>query len=145
MSDNIKSKILRIVEYYDGNSSLSLIPILNMIQDEEGYIKRERIKEIAEILKISENRIYETLSFYHFLKLDKSEKKTLYICKNVSCLLEGADEIIEYLKENKEKLKFDFKECECIGLCDFAPSGLFDFNPLKNLSIEKIRELNEKI
>ncbi|MEN3046798.1 MAG: NAD(P)H-dependent oxidoreductase subunit E [Candidatus Hydrothermales bacterium] len=144
-SDNIRSKILEIIEYYNGNTALSLIPVLNMIQDTEGYIKKERIKEIAEILKINENRIYETLTFYHFLTLDKSEKRILYVCRGISCLLEGADEIIEYLKDNRDRLNFDFRECECIGLCDFAPAGLFDFNPVKNLDVKKIKELNEKV
>ncbi|MEO0295036.1 MAG: NAD(P)H-dependent oxidoreductase subunit E [candidate division WOR-3 bacterium] len=145
MSEKIKEKFKEILEYYDNNPFLSLIPILNFIQDEEGFISEERIKEISEFLGIKENLIYETLTFYHFLSLEKKDKKTLYICKNISCLLEGAEEILEYLKENKDKLNFDFKECECIGLCDFAPAGLLDFKPLKNLSIEKVKELNEKI
>lgn len=145
MSNSIKDKFKEILEYYDNNPFLALIPILNFIHDEEGFISKERIKEISEFLGIKENIIYETLTFYHFLSLEKKEKKILYLCKNISCLLEGAEEILEYLRENREKLNFDFKECECIGLCDFAPSGLFDFKPLKNLSIEKIKGLSEKI
>lgn len=141
----IKEKIREILDYYEGNKNLALIPVLNMIQDEEGFISDERIKEISGILGIKKKRIIETLTFYHFLKRERKSKKTLYICTNISCLLGGAEKIMEFLKENKNELNFEFKECECIGLCDHAPAGLIEFKPLKNLSPEKIKELNEKI
>jgi len=143
--NSIREKIKKILDYYEGNENLALIPVLNMIQDEEGFISQERIKEISETLGIKENRIIETLTFYHFLSKEKKDGKILYICTNLSCLLNGAEEIMEFLKENKNELNFEFRECECIGLCDSAPAGLIDFKPLKNLTIEKIKELNEKI
>ncbi len=143
--NSIKEKIKEILDYYEGNKNLALIPVLNMIQDEEGFISDERIRDVSEVLKIKKNRIIETLTFYHFLSKEKKDRKTLYICTNLSCLLNGAEEIMEFLKENKSELNFEFKECECIGLCDHAPAGLIDFKPLKNLTTEKIKELNEKI
>ncbi len=141
---NFKEKIKKIIEYYEGNKDLTLLPVLNFIQKEEGYISREKIKEISEILEIKEKRIIETISFYHFLNTEK-KAPILYLCTNISCFLNGADEILKYLTENKDKLNFDFKECECIGLCDYAPAGLFDFKPLKKLTVKKIEELNEEI
>jgi NADH:ubiquinone oxidoreductase subunit E len=139
-------KIKNILEYYLNNPSLSLFAVLHLYQREKGYISEQDIKEISEILGIDKNRIVETASFYHFFNLFEKGEKVFYICTNISCALNGAYDILEFFKENEERLGIEVKECECIGLCDFAPAGLYKFKPIKNLSIEKIKEeaKNEK-
>lgn len=134
-------------EYPEGK--IALLPSLLLTQEIFGYLAREGIELIADSLNLSEEEIWDTASFYQFLRKRPCGKNHLYICTNLTCLLEGAQEIIEYLEKHygikegevSEDGIFSFETCECIGLCDEAPAGIFNEKPVKKLTIEKIEKL----
>jgi NADH:ubiquinone oxidoreductase subunit E len=134
-------------EYPEGK--IALLPSLLLTQEIFGYLAKEGIELIAETLNLKEGEIWDTATFYQFLRKRPCGKNHLYICTNLTCLLEGAEDIVKYLEQKfnikegevTEDGRFSFETCECIGLCDEAPAGIFNGKPVKKLTIEKIEKL----
>ena len=92
--------------------------------------------------------MYEVAAFYSMFELDKTGKHTISVCTNVSCMLNGSDEILSYLeKKLKVKVgssseKFFLKdERECLAACCGAPMMQVDHRYYENLTIEKIDQI----
>src|SRR5262249_4525858 len=108
----------------------ALIPMLLYAQDEVGYLIDDVIHEIGQRLDLSDLEVRNVISYYSMLRTRPMGKYHVQVCTNISCLLRGADELLEHCKH---KLKIDHKETtpdgvfsleevECIGACSWAPA-----------------------
>lgn len=131
----MKEEFEKILKEFE-NKRISLLQILNYVNEKRGFIDEKDIEEISQFLEIPKNEIKSLISFYHFL--NNKKKKRIYVCSNITCLLKGAEEIISYLKNFPE---IEVVETECIGQCDDAPCCIVENKVYKNLKKEKIKEL----
>jgi NADH-quinone oxidoreductase subunit E len=132
----MKEEFEKILKEFE-NKRISLLQILNYVNDKKGFIDEKDVEEISEFLEIPKNEIKSLISFYHFLNFNK-KKKRIYVCSNITCLLKGAEEIISFLKSFPE---IEVVETECIGQCDNAPCCIIENKIYKNLTKEKIKDL----
>jgi NADH-quinone oxidoreductase E subunit len=106
-----------------------LIPILQEVQEKNGYISRESIVEIAERLSIPASKVFGVATFYNQFKLHAPGKYQIQICRGTACHVKGSKMILEALV-NELKIKpgettkdglFSIETVACIGACGLAP------------------------
>ena len=123
-----------------------LIEALHLIQDQEGYIRKDNIVALAEIFNLSMVEVYEVASFYHHFDIvDEGEKPPnkikIRICSGLSCEI-NQSKVLKKIIDEKFKDNFHVQSVPCIGNCDKAPAAQIgkrsvenaDFNKIKNYS-----------
>lgn len=137
-----------LLKFPDGKKKPAIIFALHQIQKENKFIKKTHINSIAKFLRINEIDVYEVAAFYSMFELDKIGKHTISVCTNVSCMLNGSDEILAYLEEKLDLKvgtssdKFFLKdERECLAACCGAPMMQVNHKYYENLTKEKIDEI----
>ncbi len=111
--------------------------------------------EIAEVLEITPAEVHDTMSFYGFFPQAPIGDVRVWICRSLSCMLRGGDELLEHacgrLKiepgQTTPDGKLTVEFAECLGICDFAPAALADdgriYGPLTEDSVDAmLTELN---
>ena len=135
LSSTAKRVIEEHLVRYPSKQAVTL-PALHVVQEERGCVSRKAIKEIAEILELSPAQINDTLSFYVFFRTedDPLGKKRVWICRSLSCMLRGGEELLAELCERwgiqpgqtTADGEVTLELAECLGACDGAPCMLID-------------------
>jgi NADH-quinone oxidoreductase subunit E len=129
-----------------------LVPTLLYAQDEAGFLSGEVIAELASRLELTELDVRNVISYYSMLTTKPRGKYNVQVCRNISCLLRGADELIEHC-EKKLGIKhkgttpdgmFSFEHVECIGACSWAPAAQVNYDFHENLTAERMDSLIEE-
>lgn len=143
LSEKLKKAIIKLQSRYPVKRS-ALIPALHLAQAEVGYLPLEVQQEVAELFEIDTNEVNAVVTFYDMFFEKPVGKHLLHVCKNVSCMLRGADEILHALQEElQDDESFTIIPSECLGACDRAPMMLADekvIGPLKKDDITRILE-----
>ena len=105
-----------------------LIEFLHLIQDEFGCLEAKHIRALAEEMRLSQVEVYEVASFYdHFDVVKEGEAKpaplTIRVCDSVSCMMAGAEQLIEQLEKNANPKDIRIMRAPCMGGCDVAPAA----------------------
>jgi len=155
LSDHLKDEIEDWISRYPIDQKQSaVLGALRALQHEEGYLPVEKMDAIAEYLEMPAIAVYEVASFYSMFELKPVGKHTIAVCTNLSCMLRGADEIVDHLKEKlgievgetSEDGKFYLKqEEECLAACCGAPMMQVDHVYKENLTIEKVDAILEEL
>ena len=105
ISSEISSKINKwLLKFPDNKKKPAIIYALHLIQKENKYIKSIHIDALANFLNLKNIDVYEIAALYSMFELEKIGKHTISVCTNLSCMLNGSDEILSYL-ESKLKIK----------------------------------------
>jgi NADH-quinone oxidoreductase subunit E len=107
----------------------ALLPLLQLIQREKGFISADAEAWVASALGITVLRVREVLSFYTLLRRQPAGKYVVQVCRNVSCFLAGAEDIVKHLEDRlgiqpggtTPDGRFTLETVECLGNCDQAP------------------------
>ena len=148
-----------IARYPEGKQKSAILPILHIAQTDFGWISVNVMDYVAEILKIQPIEVYEVATFYTMFNLQPTGKYVLEVCRTGPCMICGADEIFEYLKnklgvelnETSKDGRFTIKAVECLAACGGAPclqvklkSEDGSYKYYENLTPAVIDELIEK-
>jgi NADH-quinone oxidoreductase E subunit len=123
------SKITEILKKYKNPKRDSLIPILQEVQEETGYLSKEAVVEIGEYLKLPTSKIFGVATFYNQFRFKPIGKNHIMVCRGTACHVKGSAAILETL-ENKLDIKagnttkdgdFSIEVVACIGACGLAP------------------------
>jgi NADH-quinone oxidoreductase subunit E len=119
-----------IARYPEGKSKSAILPLLHIAQEQGGgWISAEAMDHVAELLKIEPIEVYEVATFYSMYNLKPVGKYIFEVCQTGPCMLNGSDQIIDYIK-NKLGIDvgqttpdglFTLKTVECLGACGYAP------------------------
>ena len=124
-----------------------LIPLLQEVQDLEGYLSKETISFISEKTDIGIADIYGVATFYTMFRLKPQGKHIIRVCKGTACHVSNANMIMNAIN-NELKLKdkedttadgkFTVFEVACLGCCSLAPVIMIDKATYGKLDNEKI-------
>jgi len=111
------------------NSRSALIPMAHLFQEHEGYLSQNAIVAIAYLLDLSPAVVESTVSFYTLFFRKPVGKYMIQVCRNLSCIINGAEEIMAYVceqlgighLETSADGVFSYEEAECLAACDQAP------------------------
>lgn len=107
----------------------AMIPLLHLVQEQDGYLTRDGMEHVAELLDLTPAEVYGTASFYDMFFTHPVGKYLVSVCTNIACMLEGAYELLEHAEEKlgcssgatSTDGMFTLEEVECIALCGNAP------------------------
>jgi NADH-quinone oxidoreductase subunit E len=130
LAEKYPDEIRTILEKYPPDQKRSAVmPLLYLAQRESGYVNRQAMQEIAEILDISATDVGSIIGFYT-LYYDQAEGKyRIQVCTDLPCALRGADEFLEKLCENlgirvgetTPDGVVTVEKVMCLAACDHAP------------------------
>jgi NADH-quinone oxidoreductase subunit E len=111
-----------------------LITLLQLLQDREGYISKEGIRQIASFLKLSENQIFGVASFYSQFRFDKPGKNKVRVCQGTACHVQGGNQLSQEVRntlgvspgETTADQQYEFHEVACLGCC--AQASVVEIN-----------------
>ena len=142
-------KIAQLKIKYDGKQGF-LIPLLQDIQNEEGYLSKESIMKVASSFNTKTAEIYGVATFYSMFHLKPVGKHIIKVCKGTACHVSGADNLVFYIKkilnlideaETTADLKYTLIEVACLGCCSLAPAIMIDDKTYGNLTSEKLESI----
>jgi NADH-quinone oxidoreductase subunit E len=130
----------------------SLIPVLQRVQQEFGYISPQAVEKIAGFLKITENEIYGVASFYSQFRFVPRGRHSITVCLGTACHVRGGGILLEAVERVLEiksgdctaDRRFDLDAVACLGCCALGPVVKVDESIYGNMAVIKIKELLEK-
>ncbi len=147
LSESIRDEIRALIPRYPSKRAVTL-PALHLVQERFRCVPYQAMAEIAEVLEITPAEVHDTMSFYGFFPQAPIGDVRVWVCRSISCMLRGGDELLEHACHKlgiepgqttpDGKLTVEF--AECLGICDYAPAALADdgrvFGPLSEESVE---------
>jgi NADH-quinone oxidoreductase subunit E len=127
----------------------ALMPVLQEIQEEYGYIPEPTVHLVAERLNVYTSQIYGVLTFYAQFHLEPRGRYIVRVCMGTACHVKGAGRIADTLEERlgighaqtTEDLKFTVEHVACIGACGMAPVIMVNDATFGSLSVQKLDEV----
>jgi NADH-quinone oxidoreductase subunit E len=141
-----------IARYPAGKQKSALIPILHVAQETYGWLSAETMDYVASLLSLEPIEVYEVATFYSMYHLKPVGKHVFEVCQTGPCMLNGSDDIIEYIKqtlgiktgETTADGLFTLKTVECLGACGYAPMMQYGKTFREHLTKEKVDRLIEE-
>ena len=145
--EKIKEVQQIIQRYPEGKQKSAVIPVLHLAQEEfGGWLSPETMDYVGSLLQITPIEVYEVATFYSMFNLKPVGKYLFEVCQTGPCMLNGSDQIIDYIKQ---KLKigigettadglFTLKTVECLGACGYAPMMQLGKHFREHLTPEKV-------
>lgn len=154
LSETCIREIRRLQGIYPVKRS-ALIPALHTAQNECGYLPKEIQQEIADLFDLDATEVHAVVTFYDMFHEEPVGKHVLHVCKNASCMLRGADGVIEGLckrlnvspHETSADGEFTIIPSECLGACDLAPMLIVDedvVGPVKEADLDALLEKTKR-
>ena len=128
MEVDFKEQLDRILSSFSRDRS-NLIPILQEVQQEFGYLPPEAIQGIADFLRLSNSTVYSVSTFYTQFKFTPSGKKIVRVCRGTACHVRGGARILRDIErrlgikpgETTADREHSLETVACIGACALAP------------------------
>ena len=153
-SEEKLNKVNEIMKRYpEGKHKSALLPVLHLAQDEfGGWLDTPVMDYVATLLKIEPIEVYEVASFYSMYNLKPVGKYLFEVCQTGPCMLNGSDQIIEYIKqklnigtgETTTDGMFTLKTVECLGACGYAPMMQLGNTYREHLTKDRINAIVEE-
>jgi NADH-quinone oxidoreductase subunit E len=151
LSEKLKEQIRGLFPRYPDKRAVTL-PALHLVHEHLRCVPLQAMAEIAEILGITAAEVHDTMSFYGFFPQAAIGDVRVWICRSLSCMLRGGDEMLAHACERLKiepgettkggELTVEF--AECLGICDYAPAALADdgrvFGPLDPGQVDRMIE-----
>lgn len=145
----MENRIGVLLEKYSHSRRDSLIPILQDIQEEVGYLSEEAIVLVGKHLNMPTSKIYGLATFYNQFRFEQKGTYHIEVCHGTACHMLGAVSIIDII-EKKLKIKagqtsrngkFSFQVVPCIGACSQSPVISINGEFYSKLTTEKLKQI----
>lgn len=135
-----------------GGDRGDLIPVLQEIQEKEGYISVEAVERISRFLRISENEIFGVASFYSQFRFNEPGRNSIKVCLGTACHVAGGNALSEAVQrdlhistgETTEDKRFDFERVACLGCCALAPVVKVGEDIHSRVNVNRLGEILEE-
>ena len=156
LSDHIRQEIEQWkTRFPEGRQRSAVIAALHAAQHEnEGYLTTELMDAVADYLELPKIQVYEIATFYSMFSTRPVGRNDVAICTNVSCMLRGAEDIVDHV-EKKLGIKLGEstedgpiylkKEEECLAACCGAPMMMVNHKYFEDLTIEQVDEILDEL
>ena len=149
----MKSRIEELLEKFSHVSRDSLIPILQEIQDEIGFLSEEAIVLVGKHLNMPTSKIFGLATFYNQFRFQPKGTTHIQLCHGTSCHLMGALTLIEYLEktlkikagQTSRNGKYSLEIVPCMGACGLSPVISINGKFHGKLNADRLKELVQEI
>ncbi|MHB1596255.1 MAG: NADH-quinone oxidoreductase subunit NuoE [Streptosporangiaceae bacterium] len=127
----------------------ALLPLLHLVQSEEGYVSREGIAFCAALVELTETEVTAVVSYYTMYKRRPVGDYHVGVCTNTLCAVLGGDAIFADLQDhlgvgNDETTadgKITLEHLQCNAACDYAPVVMVNWEFFDNMTPQRARDL----
>jgi len=148
ISETYAAEIEGLLARYPDKKS-AVLPLMHLAQKEYGYMSKEAMREVADILDLDPTHVLSLSGFYSLFYEEPTGKFVLEICNDLACALRGADEFVEMacnkldipVEGTTDDGLFTIKTVMCLGACDRAPMLQCNLKFEENLDEEKFDKL----
>ena len=131
----------------------ALMPILWMAQNKWGWLSKDVMNYVANLLELPISHVEGVASFYTMYFKKPMGKYHVQVCTNVSCMLRGGMDIYKNVSDklgigHNEKTddgKFSLEEVECMGACGGAPMIAVNEDFYENVDIEQVNKIIDNL
>lgn len=147
----MEDRIQEIVNSFEGRRN-DLIPMLQAVQHELGYLSPSAMKEVASYLGMPESRVYGVATFYSQFYFEPRGDHEIKVCLGTACHVRGALQLVDALERELDVKcggttcdnKFSLERVNCVGACALAPVVMVDDKVYGRLEAKKVKEVIEK-
>jgi NADH-quinone oxidoreductase subunit E len=144
----IEERLDKILSSYQGREA-ELIPILQKVQQEFGYLPEPAIKQIARFLHLPEVTIFGVATFYAQFKLVPTGRNIVKVCRGTACHVRGGARILREVQkqlgikpgESTPDLEYCLETVACIGACALGPTMVINNETHGNMTTKKVAEI----
>ncbi len=127
----------------------ALIPILQDIQEEFGYLQPEALEEVARFCHVSPVEVYGVATFYAQFKFHPVGENTIMVCQGTACHVMGGGRVLQEVQnqlgihpgDTTEDGKFTLETVACIGACALSPAMVVNKKTYGRVKTENITEI----
>ena len=138
-----------IGRYPPGQSRSALLPLLHLVQSEQGYVTADGIAFCADVLNITKAQVSAVVTFYTMYKRHPTGEYLVSVCTNTLCGMLGGDEILAGLRdtlgvgndETTEDGLITLEHAECLAACDYAPVVTVNYEYFDNQTLDSAQSL----
>jgi len=149
MEKAMNESIRKIVSEFKGEGRDKLIPVLQKVQNEVGYISKEAVVEIGSVLNLPASKIYGVATFYNQFRFEPKGRYHIMVCRGTACHVKGSADTLEAIerelgikagKTTKDGL-FSIEVVACLGACGLAPLICVNDEFFANVTRERASEI----
>lgn len=126
-----------------------LIPILQRVQEEYGYLPEPVLLDIARFIGVPESQVYSVATFYGQFRFTPKGRRHVMVCRGTACHVRGSARILEEVEkrigikegETSPDLEYSLETVACIGACGLAPNMMVNDVTYGRLTRKKIYEI----
>ncbi|MFZ1681291.1 MAG: NADH-quinone oxidoreductase subunit NuoE, partial [Rhizobiaceae bacterium] len=139
-----------VKKYPDGRQASAVIPLLMRAQEQEGWVSRAAIEQVAAMLAMPNIRVLEVATFYtQFQLAPVGTRAHVQVCGTTPCMLRGSEELIGVCRARIHHDPFhtnaagtlSWEEVECLGACVNAPMVMIGKDTYEDLTPERLTEI----
>jgi len=142
-------KVDEILEKHKHAKRDALIPILQEVQDVEGYLSRESVIKISKGLGLPASKVYGVATFYNQFRFQPKGRYHIQVCRGTACHVKGSLSVLEALKlelnvqpgQTSRDGLFSLEVVACIGACGLAPVISINGEFYAGMTPDKARKL----
>jgi NADH-quinone oxidoreductase subunit E len=145
-------EIERVIAHYPVKRSAAL-PLLHLVQEEQGYVSSAAIEWIAQKLGLQPINIYELVTFYPMFRQQPIGRRHIKVCRTLSCALAGGyrtcAEFEKQFATRRGEISADgevtIEFVECLASCGSGPAVMIDDDLHEKVDGARARELATQI
>ncbi len=145
---NLEPRAAEILQLYE-QPRAAMLPLLWLVQENQGYISREAELWVGERLAVSRSQVREVVSFYNMFHTEPVGRREIRVCTSLPCLLRGSGEIMRKVQEHLQVApgettaggEVTLTEVECLCACEMSPMCQLDETfqgPLDEQALERV-------
>ena len=152
LSNHVRKEIEKYKKRFPKKRQRSaIIAALHVFQYENnGFLTAELMSNVADYLNLPAIQVYEVATFYSMFQTKPVGRHNIAICTNISCMLNGAEEIVSHVQTNlgiklgestEDGRIYLKKEEECLAACCGAPMMMVDHEYHEDLTLDKVDKI----
>jgi NADH-quinone oxidoreductase subunit E len=144
----MEERLEAIFASYKGEKN-ELIPLLQEVQEEIGYLPEEAMQQVARFVRLPESKVFGVATFYARFHLQPRGRHIIRLCCGTACHVRGAKKVSEKVKDILQvdvgqttgDMQYTFEEVACIGACGLAPVMTIDDKTFGKLNPDRVKEI----
>ena len=131
--DSIEEILKKVFSIFRGTED-ELIPILQQVQKEAGYLPEQAMLDIAGFTGVPESRVYAVATFYAQFRFTPIGRNHVTVCRGTACHVRGASQVLNKIErrlsiktgQTSKDLMFTLETVNCLGACALGPVVMID-------------------
>lgn len=126
-----------------------LIPILNDVNRQIGYLPPAALEEVARLIQLPKSRVFSVATFYHMLSTQETGRHIVLFCESAPCHVVGGREVWQKLQQElkleagqtSSDKKWSLVTVSCLGVCGVGPVIVIDDDIHGNVTPEMVPDI----